>query len=145
MANYNDTCRTGVLGCLKGAYAILRIVNVLAVISVFIGTASGQDGCNYFEQSDYMYQTPQARPWRAVFSKASPNMEALFAMAHTPQDVCNIVERYVRYRCDQGDEWQAPEETLRRRAGDCEDFAILVQHVCDQIGYHATVYVFFSR
>lgn len=67
------------------------------------------------------------------------------AVCLEPKDACAIVEKFIRYRSDRRDEWQTPEETLRRRAGDCEDFAILIQDVCERMGYPTDVYLFFEE
>lgn len=37
------------------------------------------------------------------------------------------------------DHWQSPAETLQRNAGDCEDLAILLQHMLRQRGYECDV------
>lgn len=139
VGNYNNkACRHGVLGYLKGVCGILRILSVMAILYAGVEIAFGQN----------TYSEPvggtRARQTRSKVLRPSLALEALLAKARTPREVCDIVERFVRYRCDQDDEWQTPEETLRRRAGDCEDFTILVQHVCGQIGYPATAYFFFS-
>jgi predicted transglutaminase-like cysteine proteinase len=67
------------------------------------------------------------------------------AVAEHPKEVCAFVEKYIRYRSDRNDEWQTPEQTLRRRAGDCEDFAILIQDICERMGYPSSVYLLFGE
>jgi hypothetical protein len=60
------------------------------------------------------------------------------------------VNEYLTYKPDSGDYWQSPEESLKYRTGDCEDYAILkadalgggdihVVYVPDQ-GHHAILY-----
>lgn len=67
------------------------------------------------------------------------------AYAHSPAEVCMIVEKIVRYRSDKRkDEWATPEETLRRGYGDCEDIAILIQELCGRIGAESDVILFFA-
>ncbi len=70
--------------------------------------------------------------------------DEFFSQAREPRDVCAVAGKLIRYKSDREDEWQTPEETWARRAGDCEDFAILIQHVCEQLGYSCKVYVFFE-
>jgi len=39
------------------------------------------------------------------------------------------------YQAEEGDYWKSPKETIRDKGGDCEDFAILVDHVLSDLGY----------
>jgi len=46
----------------------------------------------------------------------------------------------IRYVADEsGDRWQAPEETIRRGAGDCEDQALLLHRLLRKDGIDSTV------
>lgn len=40
-------------------------------------------------------------------------------------DVNSFVNETVSYVADVRDEWQSPDETMQRKAGDCEDYAVL--------------------
>lgn len=42
----------------------------------------------------------------------------------------------IKYVKDEGDVWSLPETTLRRKAGDCEDMAILLKSRLDRKGIH---------
>lgn len=53
----------------------------------------------------------------------------------------NWVASNVSYVPDNGEKWQGPHDTMKRRAGDCEDFAILLAALCDQLGYDSGIIV----
>ena len=56
------------------------------------------------------------------------------------------LKKNVRYKADLfGDSWSSPEETLKRRRGDCEDFAFLSEEVLSQLGYEPYVIAFMRR
>lgn len=38
------------------------------------------------------------------------------------------------------DYWQTPEETIKWKSGDCEDFCFLYKHFLEKLGYKTTVY-----
>lgn len=65
------------------------------------------------------------------------------AVGNTPHDVCTAVRNRINYISDNGDTWQSAAETWARRAGDCEDFAIVVRDLCRAKGITANVYVFY--
>lgn len=41
----------------------------------------------------------------------------------------------IKYVADEEEYWQTPEETVKLKTGDCEDFAILAMHVLRSLGY----------
>lgn len=52
----------------------------------------------------------------------------LIGCSSVPQEISKVnslVNSQVTYVSDKGDYWQTPEETLRLRTGDCEDYVIL--------------------
>jgi hypothetical protein len=52
------------------------------------------------------------------------------------------LERNFTYQRDiNGDSWANPEETLERKKGDCEDFAILARAVLKVLGYQSKIIV----
>lgn len=57
--------------------------------------------------------------------------------------ICDDVRRRVRYRKENGDEWQTPEKTLKTGRGDCEDFAILVWSLCRKARIKCSPWVFY--
>ena len=88
-------------------------------------------------------ETPQRRGWfRRMFFK--PEWAQVLSECTTPRDVCKMVQRHVTYREEQADQWTAAEATWERGAGDCEDFAICVQKLCQDLGFEASVHVFYS-
>ena len=56
----------------------------------------------------------------------------------TPQDIDNwlIAEGFV-YKSDktEEDEWKTPEQTVKDKAGDCEDYAVLTAYILEDLGY----------
>lgn len=61
----------------------------------------------------------------------------------TVDDYALWVETHLRYEKDNdGDQWSAPEETLTRRSGDCEDLAFLHKEVLRILGYKARVFAY---
>jgi hypothetical protein len=56
------------------------------------------------------------------------------------EDYAHWLERNIKYRKDRnGDDWSAPEETLLRRNGDCEDYAFFNEAVLGRLGYETRV------
>lgn len=65
--------------------------------------------------------------------------------ATTPKEICEAVQARVRYTPDEEDHWQTGEETWKREAGDCEDFAAAVRDICHARHLDAQMYVFHSK
>lgn len=86
--------------------------------------------------------TPFAR-FRKFISREVINLDDLSRQLHSPEEISQWVQRHIQYRADKQDEWAPAHETLRRRRGDCEDIAILVQALCDRRGIKSNVYLFF--
>jgi len=59
---------------------------------------------------------------------------------NTPLDLTIWMIDNLTYQYDKEDYWKRPEETLRDKGGDCEDFAILVRDFLKKKGYK--VYLF---
>jgi predicted transglutaminase-like cysteine proteinase len=62
----------------------------------------------------------------------------------TPELISQWMQNNIAYKSDWvlhevGDYWQAPQETLKFKAGDCEDAAFLIQALLDEIGIGSTV------
>lgn len=60
------------------------------------------------------------------------------------QDVHNYARSHVTYKREPvaADDWQKPTDTLKRGAGDCEDFAVLERALLLSVGYkEADLYV----
>ena len=47
----------------------------------------------------------------------------------------------IKYKKEKGDYWQTPIETLKRKLGDCEDFAFLNKEVLRVMGYKTNVFI----
>ncbi|MBI3316522.1 MAG: transglutaminase-like cysteine peptidase [Candidatus Omnitrophica bacterium] len=59
----------------------------------------------------------------------------------TPQDIARYIWKNFLYEDDQRlfgvrDRWQSPEELLKNKRGDCEDFALFAREVLRLQGYH---------
>jgi len=58
-------------------------------------------------------------------------------------DYTQWLQQTISYRSDGPlDQWASPEQTLKRRNGDCEDYAFLNQAVLRVLGYQPQVFVF---
>lgn len=74
--------------------------------------------------------------------EAEPTLESLASTYATPKAVAQFLREQIRFKPDDQlferlDYWQAPEELLARRAGDCEDYAILAQALLVRQGREA--------
>ena len=65
------------------------------------------------------------------------------AQCASPMDVCHAVERGVGYKTEEIDRWAPPRETWTTGRGDCEDFATCVEAFCHELGFEATVRLYF--
>lgn len=68
----------------------------------------------------------------------------------TPQAVAGFLKRTFAFRRDQdlfgeADHWQSPQEFLARKAGDCEDYALLAQALLAKNGIMAYVFSVFGE
>ena len=87
-----------------------------------------------------------AKPVRKSWFKRAferPAWSELAAQCVTPQDVCKLVERYLVYRTEDVDLWRAAKETWTAGRGDCEDFAVVVEQLCHDLGIKVSVDLFF--
>ena len=50
-------------------------------------------------------------------------------------DLQDYVLHKLHYQSDSGDYWQAPQDTIDRGGGDCEDYAIFVAYYARKFGY----------
>ena len=51
----------------------------------------------------------------------------------TPEEVMEFVYENVEYANDSMDEWQTPKETMELGTGDCEDYAILMISILEEM------------
>jgi hypothetical protein len=62
--------------------------------------------------------------------------------AETAQEVRDWSMENIRYSSFAHEDWQTPDETWSRGAGDCEDFALLIAYVCHyELGLESEVKV----
>jgi len=57
----------------------------------------------------------------------------------TPEEYSEWISGNIKYVIDDEEHWSTPEETLRSKIGDCEDFAFLSKWVLIELGYEAKV------
>lgn len=67
-------------------------------------------------------------------------------MSAKAKQICAGVARRIRYKQEpkRTDKWQTHAETQRLGTGDCEDFAILVAHLCLKAGIPCKVFLTYS-
>jgi predicted transglutaminase-like cysteine proteinase len=83
--------------------------------------------------------------WRRNFHKPTwAELQAEYLPHCTnAQDVCRLVKRHVGWEAEIVDKWENPQTTWERGYGDCDDFAILVQSLCMEIGIESHVRLFY--
>ena len=79
-----------------------------------------------------------------------PRMEQLAAVYCTPKAIAGFLREEFIFRRDEElfnevDRWQAPEEFLKRRVGDCEDYALLATELLRRNGLEAYVFSLFGE
>lgn len=100
-------------------------MKALAIIALVLTLAS----CHNFMELDYTVELP----------KGVDTLEAAYFYASSMTYLSDSeAHGSVEY-------WQAPGETMDRRTGDCEDFAILFSSLADELGYHAEVVFCFGH
>ena len=91
------------------------------------------------------WSVPEARG-RSLDSAAlrTLSLEAIANTYPTPKALARFLHEAITFKTDEelfgiADYWQAPEDVLARRAGDCEDYALLAQAVLARRGITAYV------
>jgi len=46
--------------------------------------------------------------------------------------IYDYLDTHITYKADEWEYWQAPQETINKRSGDCEDFAIFIAYFADR-------------
>jgi len=83
-------------------------------------------------------------PARGFFARQrKPEFNQIPALCTQPADVCRVVDRFVRDRRDFRDRWNTAEETWHRGRGDCEDFAVVIENLCRELGFDAHVRLYY--
>lgn len=124
---------------------LLFMLSIMALMSV---NSIGQNLSQVRSRSDSTLHHSRsiATPFvlfRKFMSREVVNLDDLARQLHSPKEISQWVHRHIQYRADKQDEWAPAHETLRRRRGDCEDIAILVQALCERRGIKSNVYLFF--
>ena len=68
---------------------------------------------------------------------------------HSPKDLSKFLKKNFKFVNDdkqfgQIDYWQTPEEFLKNRKGDCEDYALFSKTILQSLGYEAFVVSFYG-
>lgn len=88
-------------------------------------------------------------PASAPETGSSAGVPAVARLCPTPEALAAFMRREMAFREDReifgrSDYWQPPEEFLRRRQGDCEDYALLAQAVLERQGREAFVFSLYA-
>lgn len=81
---------------------------------------------------------------------AVPLLDQVAVSHPTPEAVASFLRERFSFRRDEDlfgeiDRWQSPEEFLQRRAGDCEDYALLAKELLQRNGIEAYVFSLFGE
>lgn len=65
----------------------------------------------------------------------------------TPTDLGNWMSKTLSYQAEKDGEdyWQTPEETVKKKTADCEDFGILAKYVLTDLGYKPYLIILVNR
>ena len=86
-------------------------------------------------------------PMRRLFSAfGRAQWESVDRAYPSARAVCRIVTSNISYRSEPPgrDRWQTPQETWRLGHGDCEDFALLVLHLCRRSGISCIMRIYYG-
>lgn len=61
----------------------------------------------------------------------------------SPREICRLIERNISYKTEKQDKWSTGSETWANGRGDCEDFAIMIQELCQLSGMSTKVHLYF--
>ena len=87
--------------------------------------------------------------WNAT-AEQRPSLDHVAAVYRTPQTIASFLREAFTFQRDEDlfnevDRWQSPEEFLQRRAGDCEDYALLAKELLRRNGIEAYVFSLFGE
>ena len=74
------------------------------------------------------------------FAQSSP-VAAVIPSVRTPEALACWLSNNFRYELKLTDAWQTPEETIKLKKGDCDDFALLAQAVLKGLGIKSDVVI----
>lgn len=76
---------------------------------------------------------------RMAFSQQA--IEDIPSSVRGPQELIDWLSGEFDYRLEMPDSWQTPQETIRSKKGDCEDFAVLVSAVLSRLGISSDIII----
>lgn len=94
------------------------------------------------------YRRPSvARRLARVVAGGRATWESVDHVYPSARAICSLVSRNISYRAEPPgrDRWQTPRETWERGHGDCEDFAVLVRHLCRRSDIVCLMRIYFIR
>jgi len=71
--------------------------------------------------------------------------EEMLQVTKSPQDICSEVKAHIVYKLDLLDVKKEPKQTWNDKYGDCEDFAQLIQSICEMKNIPSNIYVFYEK
>lgn len=95
----------------------------------------------WFLASNYDLKTDRNLSVNSAFLKSQAiKPSAPISDRHVATLIHDWVDRQIKYKSEIKDKWQTPEQTIARRAGDCEDHAILKYVLLQIIGRGKHIY-----
>ena len=94
------------------------------------------------DEPEVVYEGEQRSWFKRMFCK--PEWEQILVECDTPKEICKMINKHIGYREEQRDSWSAAHDTWERGKGDCEDFAICVQELCQESGFDANIHLYYS-
>ncbi len=85
----------------------------------------------------------------SLASSSSSSIQALALQLSSPKAIAQWMKKNLDFKEDQAifgteDYWQSAQEILKRKAGDCEDYAILAKALLDELGMESYVISFYG-
>jgi len=71
--------------------------------------------------------------------------EEMLQVTKSPQNICSEVNAHVKYKSDTLDIKKEPKQTWNDKYGDCEDFAQLIQSICEMKNIPSNIYIFYVQ
>ena len=70
-----------------------------------------------------------------------PSIAEVASSIKTPEALAGWLSSNLRYEFAMGDDWQTPEEIVKLKKGDCDDFAVLAKAILKELGIKSDVVV----
>jgi len=71
----------------------------------------------------------------------APSLVDVASMVKTPEALAGWLNRDFLYELALADGWNSPEETIKFKKGDCDDFAVLAKAVLKELGIRSDIVV----